>query len=103
MSRKALTAAATVLGCAGTILAPQAFAPAAAADQDNYVAFLSPSRNISCELDYQRGSQIPDETFCQTNSPPQSVHMSTSGVLNTCTGMSCLGNAAQGTPTLAYG
>ena len=29
--------------------------------------------------------------------------MSTSGVFNTCTGMSCLGNAAQGTPTLAYG
>ena len=51
-----------------------------------WCSFLSPSRNISCELDYQRGSEIPDETFCQTNSPPQSVHMSTSGVFNTCTG-----------------
>ncbi|MGZ4510183.1 MAG: hypothetical protein ACXVX4_02265 [Mycobacterium sp.] len=102
MSRKALTAAATVLGCAGTILAPQAFAPAAAADQDNYVAFLSPSRNISCEIDYQRRG-IPDETFCFTGSPPASVRMDTGGVLSRCTGESCLANPAEGTPILGYG
>ncbi len=37
-----------------------------------FCSFYSPSRNISCELDYQRGSGIPDETYCQTETPPQS-------------------------------
>jgi hypothetical protein len=68
-----------------------------------WCAFLSPSRNIGCEMNYQRGSGIPDETYCQTDSPPQSVHMSTTGTIKTCTGATCLGNAGQGTPTLAYG
>jgi hypothetical protein len=66
-------------------------------------AFLSPSRNISCEIDYQRGPGVPDETYCQVNSPPQSVRMSTDAVVTDCTGSSCLGNAGIGTPTLDYG
>ncbi|WP_264045149.1 hypothetical protein [Mycobacterium paraffinicum] len=102
MLRKALTAAATVLGGAGTVLAPQAFTPLAAADQDNYVAFLSPSRNISCEIDYQRRG-LPDETFCFTLSPPASVRMDTGGGLSRCAGVSCLANPAEGTPILGYG
>lgn len=94
MLRNALTA--------GTVLALQAFAPHAAADQDNYVAFLSPSRNISCEIDYQRPG-IPDETFCFTISPPASVRMDTGGALSRCAGESCLANPADGTPILSYG
>jgi hypothetical protein len=81
--------------------------PHAAADNpicsQNFCSFLSPSRNLGCEMDYQRGGGIPDETYCQTDSPPQSVHMSTDGSFKSCTGESCLGNAGQGTPTLAYG
>lgn len=66
-------------------------------------AFLSPSRNISCEIDSQRDPGIPDEAYCQTNEPPASVRLSTTGVVTNCTGISCLGNAGIGTPVLAYG
>ena len=101
MVRKALVAvAATATGGVG-ILAPWAFAPLAAADSD-YVAFLSPSDNISCELDYRR-SGLPDVTYCQSGSPPASVRMDPAGTLSICGGRARLGNAASGTPTLAYG
>jgi len=75
--RKSQLGAATIVlagGGAGITFAPLAFAPMGAADPD-YVAFLSPSGKIACELNYQRGPGIPDETNCQTSSPPQSVHM----------------------------
>ncbi|WP_231974754.1 hypothetical protein [Mycobacterium sp. E1747] len=98
MLRYAPTVAATVLAAAAAI----AFAPPAAADQDSYVTFLSPTRNISCEIDYQRRG-IPDSTFCFTIAPPQSVTMDPAGVLSRCTGESCLANPPEGTPTLAYG
>lgn len=82
-------------------------APRAAADNPvctaTWCSFLLPSRNIGCEINYQRGSGIPDETYCQSDSPPQTVRLSTDGTFKTCTGESCLGNAGQGTPTLAYG
>ena len=81
--------------------------PRAAADNSvcgqGWCAFLSPSRNIGCEMDYQHGSGIPDHTYCQSTAPPQSVQMSTDGTFKSCTGDSCLGNSGQGTPTLAYG
>ncbi|WP_238305167.1 MULTISPECIES: hypothetical protein [Mycobacterium] len=81
--------------------------PTAAADNpvctSTWCSFLSPSRNIGCELSYQRGSGIPDETYCQTNSPPLSVRLSTDGSFKSCSGETCLGNSGQGTPTLAYG
>jgi hypothetical protein len=41
--------------------------------------------------------------YCQTMSPPQSVHMSADGTLTPCTGEGCEGNPGIGTPTLAYG
>ncbi len=81
--------------------------PAAVADNpvctSTWCSFLLPSRNIGCELSYQRGSGIPDETYCQSDSPPQSVRMTAAGTVKTCTGDTCLGNAGQGTPVLAYG
>ncbi|MCV7393624.1 hypothetical protein H5P32_03345 [Mycobacterium paraseoulense] len=76
--------------------------PPAAADQDNYVAFLSPSRNISCEINYHRRG-IPDEAFCFALAPPASVSMDTAGTLSRCAGESCLANPAEGTPILGYG
>jgi hypothetical protein len=70
-------------------------------------AFYSPSHNISCEVDYQRvggtGAGIPDETYCQTLVPEQSVTLDPTGALKKCAGTSCLGNAGEGTATLAYG
>jgi hypothetical protein len=68
-------------------------APQAAADS---TSFLSPSRNISCEM-------RTDYTYCQTNSPPQSVHMSANGTVAICNTGGCVGNPGIGTPTLAYG
>jgi hypothetical protein len=80
--------------------------PRAAADNPvcgpGWCAFLSPSRNIGCEMDYQHGG-IADHTYCQSTSPPQSVKLSTDGAFKSCTGDSCLGNSGEGTPTLAYG
>lgn len=70
-------------------------------------AFYSPSHNISCEVDYQRvggtGAGIPDDTYCQTVVPEQSVTMDPNGSLKNCSGTSCLGNPGEGTATLAYG
>ncbi|WP_139093720.1 hypothetical protein [Mycobacterium parascrofulaceum] len=97
MWRNAPLATATVLGV-GTVL----FVAPVAADPDNYVAFLSPSRNISCEIDYQRRG-IPDSAFCFSISPPQSVTMDPAGVLSRCAGEGCLANPPEGTPTLGYG
>ncbi|MDM4139747.1 MULTISPECIES: hypothetical protein [Mycobacterium] len=81
-------------------------APRASADNpactSSMCAFLSPSRNISCEINYQRDPGIPDEAYCQTNEPPASVRLSSTGAVTNCTGISCLGNAGTGTPVLPY-
>jgi hypothetical protein len=62
---------------------------------------LSPSGNISCEIDY--GHAGLHQVYCQTVLPPRSVTMSVSGRLTKCVGRNCLGNPAVDTPTLAYG
>lgn len=89
-----------VVGCCVEV--PRAIAdnPACTA---SVCAFLSPSRNISCEVNYQRDPGIPDEAYCQTNEPPVSARLSTAGVVTNCTGISCIGNPGIGTPVLAYG
>jgi hypothetical protein len=63
--------------------------------------FVSPSGNISCEVDYNRNGVT--EAYCQTGTPAQSVTMGVTGSFTTCTGDQCLANAGMGTPTLAYG
>ena len=63
--------------------------------------FLSPSGNISCEVDYQQAGLT--KAYCQTATPARSVSMGASGGYTTCTGQQCLGNPGTGTPTLAYG
>src|SRR4051794_19387656 len=65
--------------------------------------FYSPSHNITCEIDYQRGGGLPDGTRCQTFSPSRSVTMSISGAYTTCTGGNCLGDPGEHTPVLPYG
>jgi len=63
--------------------------------------FLSPSGNISCEINYDRDGLTG--AYCQTVTPPQSVRMDTNGSYTTCSGQQCLGNPGINTPTLAYG
>jgi hypothetical protein len=63
--------------------------------------FLSPSGNISCEVDYHRAGLT--KVYCQTATPARSVTMGVAGRYTTCTGQQCLGNPGTGTPALAYG
>lgn len=84
--------------------------PGAAADNPicsaNSCSFYSPSHNLSCEIDYQRGAGMTDMTYCQVSpSQPlhQSVHMDSTGAYQVCTGETCLGNPGLGQATLAYG
>jgi hypothetical protein len=94
-------------GALGIVVGCCVGAPRAAADNpvctQTWCSFLSPSRNIGCEMSYQRGSGIADETYCQSDSPPQTVRLSTDGTFKSCAGESCLGNAGEGTATLPYG
>jgi hypothetical protein len=65
--------------------------------------FLSPSKNISCEIDYNFGSGMITQTLCLTFMPPQSAVLKTDSSVTKCTGQQCLSNGALGTPTLGYG
>ncbi len=96
--------AATTAFVVGSILS----APSAGADDSvcttvgQYCGFYSPSRNISCEMN--TGGRVgQDDVYCQTDTPPQSVTLANDGTFKSCTGMTCLGNAAPGIPMLAYG
>jgi hypothetical protein len=62
--------------------------------------FLSPTGNISCEIDDNSSNQ---SVLCETFSPPQSVTMTASGALTKCSGPQCGSNPGEDTPTLAYG
>jgi hypothetical protein len=62
--------------------------------------FLSPTGNISCEIDDTSTNQ---SVLCQSLSPPQSVTMTDSGALTKCAGHQCSSNPGEDTPTLAYG
>lgn len=72
-------------------------------DTPNVQFFASPSGNISCQINYQRGSS-PDSVYCVSFAPPQNVSMNAQGVLSICSGGdSCLSNPPGGEPTLEYG
>ena len=63
-------------------------------------AFLSPTRNLGCQIAQNPSSQVR----CVSFSPPQLVTMTADGTLTRCTGSTCeLGNPARETPVLAYG
>jgi hypothetical protein len=63
--------------------------------------FLSPSGDISCEVNYQRTGLT--SVHCQTTTPPRSATLSADGSYSTCTGQQCLVTPGQTTPTLAVG
>lgn len=69
-----------------------------------YGEFLSPTGNIDCSISVSASDQSrPEEVFCATFTPPQSVTMDGSGSLKECSGPQCGGNGLPGAPTLAYG
>ncbi len=65
--------------------------------------FLSPSKNISCEIDSDFGPRSQSQVLCLTLNPARSVVLDTDASLTECNGQSCLSNAGENTPTLAYG
>jgi hypothetical protein len=65
--------------------------------------FLSPSKNISCEIDSDFGPRSQSQVLCLTLNPARSVVLNTDASLSECNGQSCLSNAGENTPTLAYG
>jgi hypothetical protein len=65
--------------------------------------FFSPSKNISCEIDTNFGPSAITSTLCLTIAPPKSVTLGADGTLTECTGVTCLSNAGENTPTLDYG
>jgi hypothetical protein len=68
--------------------------------------FLSPSGNISCELDEAAppGTQgSAAVAYCQSSTPTQSVSMDDRGTLTPCSGDTCMGDPPENTATLAYG
>jgi hypothetical protein len=62
--------------------------------------FLSPTKNISCEIDDGPSFR---QVYCETITPPRSVTMTVDGHLTKCAGQVCLSNAGEDTPTLPYG
>lgn len=82
--------------------------PVAAADTSicprvgEFCGFYSPSHRIDCEVN-TGGRTGPDSVYCKTLEPAQSASMDDRGTVTTCAGQTCVGNAAEGTPTLAYG
>lgn len=95
-------AALTVAASVGTTL------PVAAADTPicpqvgAFCGFYSPTHRIDCEVN-TGGRTGPDSVYCKTLEPAQSASMDDRGTVTTCSGQSCVGDAAEGTPTLAYG
>jgi len=88
-----------VLVTALAVIATALPASAAATVQQRF--FLSPSGNISCELDLF--SATNELAYCQTLSPPASATLAADGHLRECLGMTCLGNPPDGDRKLAYG
>jgi len=80
-----------------------ACASAAASGHVQQRFFLSPSGNISCEMDLF--SATNRTAYCQTFSPPASASVFPDGHVEECFGVTdqCLGNPPDGVRRLAYG
>ncbi len=93
------SAGSTTSSSGGTTVTSGTLAPETATETE----FLSPSKNISCEIDANFGPTSQSQTLCLTISPPRSVVLKTDASLTECNGQQCLSNAGENTPTLAYG
>jgi hypothetical protein len=92
--------------CRAAVVVPAllvaSFSPTAQADP-GVKFFHSPSGNIMCEIDFQRGGGDPDTAYCVSVEPPQNVSMNPAGVPTVCKGVSCLSNGPTDAFTLGYG
>jgi hypothetical protein len=98
-STKAPSATSTSSSAAAGSTTSGTLAPQTATETE----FLSPSKNISCEIDADFGPSSQSQALCLTISPPRSVVLKTDGSLTECNGQQCLSNAGEMTPTLAHG
>ena len=93
----------TLVAASATLTLPVAAADAPMCTQIGaFCGFYSPSHRIDCEIN-TGGRTGPDSVYCKTSDPAQSASMDDHGTVTTCAGVSCLGDAAENTPTLAYG
>jgi hypothetical protein len=94
------------LSMGSAALAPQAVAnPYIGPDDAQVQSFRSPSGNIHCEINFQRGSGVPDGAYCMSVQPLQNVLIRSDGSLaNVCTNdPSCGSNAPLDEAVLPYG
>jgi hypothetical protein len=93
----------TAAGAAVTTVVPTTAVTTGALEHPTSgIEFLSPSRNISCQIDY--GSPYPDQSaYCQSVSNDTSATLGLDGTYRTCHNRGCLGNPAANIPVLAYG
>jgi hypothetical protein len=89
---RALLAALLALACAAPL--------AQAGPRQRF--FLSPSHNISCEIDVGQVG-VADEAYCQTMQPLASATLTANGKVRACHGTRCIGNPPEHDSTLAYG
>jgi hypothetical protein len=81
--------------------------PAGGGQANTSAAFLSPSRNLSCEMNDRRPN-VGSYVYCQSFNRPHSAKLTLSGRFTVCRDRSrltthCLGDPGEHTPLLAYG
>ncbi len=94
------TGSAVALAAGPALLAAEARMPSATTTAHGRV-FLSPSKNIGCEVDFQF-AHLGAATLCQTLAPPQSVTITAAGAIEKCSGVACVGHPAGNTPVMPY-
>ncbi|GAB7070995.1 hypothetical protein JCM12141A_52840 [Mycolicibacterium hodleri] len=100
--RWVVTATVTVAASASVMTPVAAADPSICPQVGAFCGFYSPSHRIDCEVD-TGGRTGPDSVYCKTLEPARSASMDDLGTVTTCSGPQCVGDAAEGTPTLAYG
>jgi hypothetical protein len=81
--------------------------PTGGSQSGTSAAFLSPSRNLSCEMNDRRPN-VGSYVYCQSFNRPHSVKLTLNGHFTVCRDRSrrtthCLGDPGEHTPVLGYG
>lgn len=98
----------TTAKVATTAPTPDPSAPTASAGSR---AFVSPTGNISCEINpdptpgstFADGSAVTPYVSCQTTDPPRRAILTDDYKVTRCSGADCVGDPGSGTPVLPYG
>ena len=111
MKSKAMLALAAVLAGSAVFAPPAAANPYSGMDDAHVQFFRSPSGNIECQIQFQRGAPaaagggfLPDSAYCMSIKPLQNVQLRPDGSLaSVCTGPTCGSNGPTDQGVLAYG